>query len=66
MQRSLIHEPTGHILVYFALVAISFSALMVVPFTETDDSGRARFAYWVVSILCFVATVIVGIATRPT
>lgn len=61
----LLREPASRVLIYAVLVAVSFVALLFHKGTvSTEDSGRHRLAYGLVSLLCLVLTCLIGIYAR--
>jgi hypothetical protein len=62
-----LREPVGRILYYLTITSIAFTLTMSLTSEWTEHvGGKTRtFAYWFVSISCFLLATFIGIITRP-
>ena len=62
-----LRESLGRIISYLIFITVLFSFNLVF-FNNPDNykySPRRRFAYWCVSVLCFILATLIGYLTRP-
>lgn len=62
-----LREPLRHVLLYLALVILSYSLLSASSevFEYRNEVSVHRFAYWFGTVACFVLATYIGYVTRP-